>query len=168
MQALPSVHGSALLLTKQPVIALQLSVVQGFLSSHGIWAPAVHTPTTQLSPPVHTLLSALQPLPSNGALAKTQAPVAVSQLSAVQAEPSSHTVAVPGKQAPPPQMSPMVQALPSLQGSTLFVEKQPVTALQPSVVQGFLSSQGIWPPAVHTPATQLSPPVQTLLSALQD
>jgi len=43
------------------------------------------------------------------------------QLSVVQMLPSLQTTAVPAWQVPPLQVSPVVQALPSLHGAVLFV-----------------------------------------------
>jgi hypothetical protein len=57
-----------------------------------------------------------------------------------------------------------VQAEPSLHDAVLLADWQPVISLHVSVVQGFLSSQSLGPPGVHTPALQVSPMVQLLLS----
>ena len=62
-------------------------------------------------------------------------PVAGSQLSAVHALWSLQSVAAPGRQAPPPQTSPAVHALPSLHALDVFVWKQPEAGLHPSLVQ---------------------------------
>ncbi len=128
-----------------PVAALQVSVVQGLLSSHVTGAPP-QTPPEQMSPVV-------QALPSLHAFAlfvKTH-PVAGSQLSVVQTLPSSQTIGVPGAHAPPEQASPVVHVFPSLQGLVLFAKMQPSAASQLSVVQGLPSSQ-----------TTAAPPTQWL------
>lgn len=57
VQPLPSSQGAVLLVKTQPLTALQLSVVQGLPSLHGILAPAMQMPLLQLSPPVQTLPS---------------------------------------------------------------------------------------------------------------
>jgi hypothetical protein len=84
--------------------------------------------------------------------------------SAVQATPSLQFAAAPGTQAPPAQASPVVQAFPSLHADVLFACWQPDTALHESVVQTFASSQFNAVPGWHTVATQVSIPLQTLLS----
>jgi hypothetical protein len=58
------------------------------------------------------------------------------QLSAVHGLPSLHTVAVPGRQTLPPQVSPNVQASSSSQGSELATNWQPALGSQLLVVQG--------------------------------
>jgi hypothetical protein len=76
-------------------------------------------------------------------------------------------MAVPA-QTPLEQISPVVQALPSLQGDVLGVCAQlPVDASQVSVVQMFPSSQFLMVPA-HTPPEQASPVVQRLPSLQGD
>src|SRR5262245_53828694 len=90
------------------------------------------------APPEHTSVR-VQAFPSSqGAmlLVKTQ-PVAGLQVSSVQALPSLQTTGAPARHAPPPQTSPVVQALPSLQGEVLSTWTQPVDATQESLVQGF-------------------------------
>jgi hypothetical protein len=64
LQALPSLHGWVLGVLAQPLLGLQLSSVQGFLSSQLRLLPAVHTPALQASPTLHTEPSASQPPPS--------------------------------------------------------------------------------------------------------
>ena len=65
---------------------------------------------------------------------------------------------------PPPQTSPDVQALPSLQLAVLFVKTQPDATLHVSVVQGLLSLQTMPTPA-HAPPLQTSPDVQGFASS---
>ena len=181
VQALPSLQGSTLLVAKQPVTALQPSVVQGFLSSHGICAPAVQTPATQLSPPVQTLPSALQDLPSawfcdaqapeagthtvlahavscevlhvtmvfgsiwqtNGSWLLSQYSVPLHRLpSSLPAQSASAWHAhrfVPGAHAPAAHVSPLVHALPSEQTPSVGACPQPTVGSQPSAVHGLLS-----------------------------
>jgi hypothetical protein len=69
-------------------------------------------------------------------------------------------------QAPPPQVSPVVQALPSSQATVFGTNVQaPVWTLQPLVVQTLLSSHVFGVPGVQPPlASQVSPSVQALLS----
>jgi len=161
VHTLPSLHAAVLLLCLQPLAGLQLSSVQALPSSQLMTAPGLHTPAAQMSPSVHKLLS-LQGLVFFTLLQ----PADLSQLSSVQGFPSSQLALAPGTHAPPPQTSPTVQTLPSSQGAVLLVEVQaPLTGSQFSVVQGFLSSQALGPLGVHTPALQVSPTVQLLLSS---
>jgi len=69
-------------------------------------------------------------------------PVAGTHESAVQTLPSSQLVAAPGWQVPPPQMSPVVQAFPSLHAAVLLVPgwQEPPEHVSP-VVQGLPSLQ---------------------------
>ena len=115
VHALPSSHAAVLFVVTQPVAGLQVSVVQGLLSLQTAAVPAWQLPPPHASPVVHALPS------SHGLvlLVKTQ-PVAGLQVSVVQALLSSQTTGAPGTQAPPPQMSPVVQALPSLHATVLF------------------------------------------------
>ena len=78
-------------------------------------------PPPQTSPVVHAFPS----LHAIVLFVKTH-PVAVLQLSAVHTLLSLQTVAAPGWHVPPPQVSPVVHALPSLHAIVLFVKTQPV------------------------------------------
>ena len=130
-------------------MALQLSLVQGLLSSQVLALPALQVPPLQASCRVHGLLSvqlavllgnahlpaahwsSVQPLPSLQSLAvlqlppqpilgaNTQLPSPGLQLSIVQAWPSSQTLAVPGWQLPAVHLSAWVHLLPSSQGAAL-------------------------------------------------
>src|SRR5438093_1512137 len=109
VQALKSLHTSALPGPHAP--ALQASpLVQALPSSQALMLPGSHALLTQASPVV-------QKLPSSQAalLASFTQPIFLSQLSSVQRLPSLQSMAVPGTQALPPQVSPVVQGLPSLQ-----------------------------------------------------
>src|SRR5439155_604420 len=99
-----------------------------------------------------------------GQLSVLTHPVVGSQLSSVQAIPSLQLGAAPPTQAPPLQVSPVVQALPSLQGLVLLVCVQPVAGLQPSVVQTLPSSQLGAVPPTQVPPLQVSPVVQAFPS----
>jgi hypothetical protein len=103
----------------------------------------------QTSPVVQTLLS-LQAFLLGVC---TQLPVAVSQVSFVQTLPSSQFLDAP-VQAPLEQISPVVQALLSLQGSVLLAWMQ-TPPTQESVVQTLPSSQFLGGPE-HTPCAQKS------------
>ena len=144
----------------QPVAGVQLSVVQTLLSLQTVGAPGLHVPLPHMSPVVQASPS-LQALTL---LVKPQAPVAGLQLSLVHGLLSLHTAGAPGSHVPPPQVSPAVQALPSLQTLTLFAKTQPVTGLQLSVVQTLLSLQTVAAPGLHVPPPQVSPVVQALPS----
>jgi hypothetical protein len=62
-------HGAELVPCTQPVVASQLSLVQGLLSSQESPLPALHTPSAHASEIVHTLPSASHPVPSAWAFA---------------------------------------------------------------------------------------------------
>src|SRR2546427_144718 len=113
-----------------------------------------------MSPVVQALLS-LQGL----LLSLWKQPEAGLQLSSVQGLPSSQLGAGPPTQLPPPQASPVVQALPSSQGRVLLLWKQPEAGLQPSSVQGLPSLQLAGGPPTQTPAPHVSPTVQALPSS---
>jgi hypothetical protein len=69
-----------------------------------------------------------------------------SHVSSVQTLLSSQITGMPGRQTPLPQVSPVVQRLPSSHGLVLFPNTHcPVAVSQLSSVQGFLSSQGRGP-----------------------
>ncbi len=161
-----SVHGSpsshALSLRAvwtQPVRGKQPSAVQAFLSSQVVAAPPRQTPSPQASPTV-------QALPSSQAAAELAwtHPRPLVQLSIVQGFPSSHASGAPPWHAPLLHASPSVQGSPSLQLSLLLTCVQPLAGVQPSVVQGFLSSQLGPPTPEHTPSLQTSPLLQELPS----
>ena len=88
------------------------------LSVHATAVPTQTPLASQVSP-------WLQALPSSQVtaiwMAKVQFPVLALQESAVQALPSLHTVLTPGTQLPPPQTSPTVHALPSVQALELLM-----------------------------------------------
>ena len=81
------------------------------------------------------------------------------QVSLVQTLESLQVMVVPA-QVPPPQTSPEVQALPSLQAAVLLVKTQPVAGLQESFVQGLLSLHVTAEPPVQRPPAHLSLTVQ--------
>jgi hypothetical protein len=68
-------------------------------------------------------------------------------------------------QVPPPQVSPVVQALPSLQGLVLSVWAHPVPGSHESSVQGLLSSQFGAGPPLQLPPPHTSPVVQAFPSS---
>src|SRR5439155_21998801 len=80
--------------------------------------------------------------------------------SVVQGLPSSQSGGAPPTQLPPLQVSLVVQASPSSQGSVLFVWVQPLVGSQPSVVQALLSSQLGGAPPTQLPPLQVSLVVQ--------
>ena len=194
VQALLSVHDPVLLTKLQPVALLQLSVVQGLLSSHGRLPVGLHEPPLHLSPVVHASLSvqlavfatlphlpalqasSVQTLPSlqSPALAqlppqpmiglKMHEPPAGSQLSVVQLSLSLQSWGVPGVQAPLLQLSLAVHLLPSSHGLVLASNLQPTAAAQLSVVQALLSLQTGAAPPTQLPPAQVSEVVHKLLS----
>jgi hypothetical protein len=98
--------------------------------------------------------------------AVTAHPVAGLQLSVVHVFPSLQTSAVPAAHVPLWQVSAPLHTFPSAHAVPLAtgVVVQPVAGLQPSVVHTFPSLQTSGVPAVHTPAWQLSEPLQVLPS----
>jgi hypothetical protein len=75
------------------------------------------------------------------------------------------TNGAPEWQVPPPQVSPVVQALTSSQGTVLLARMQPVVGLQLSSVQGLPSSQLGGAPPLQVPLSQVSLVVQTFPSS---
>ena len=160
VHALLSSHVTSLARYTQPVASLQVSSVHGLLSAQLVVVP-MQLPFRQAS-----LL--LQLWPSSHALpskCRTKQPVAGSQPSAVHGLVSLQSVAVLGAQRPATQVSPEVQALPSLQSPSCAVWVQPDAMLQESAVQLLPSSHPWATPAVHVPFAHRSPPEQTLPSS---
>jgi hypothetical protein len=164
--ASPVVHGVAVVAGVRVVredaaeAGLHVSVVHALLSLHTTVVPLWHVPPPQTSPVVQALPSLHAPV----LFVKTQ-PVVVLHVSVVQALLSLHTSALMPWQVPPPQVSPVVQAFPSLHAAVLFVNTQlPFAGLQASVVQTLLSLHVTAGVPVQTPATQTSPVVHALPS----
>ena len=137
VQNRPSSQGTVLLvLTQTSVVSLQVSVVQTLLSLQ-LRGLVAQIPPLQTSPVV-------QKRPSSQGFALgafTQTSVVSLQLSVVHTLLSLQFLAAP-PQVPPPQVSPVVQKRPSLQGTLLLVLTQRSEAsLQLSVVQTLLSLQ---------------------------
>ena len=120
VQALPSLHGPVLPVLTQPLAASHASSVHGLPSLQFFAFPGEHLPSAQVSPSVHTLPS----LHGAELLTLTQ-PLMASHRSVVQSLPSSQSLAGPALQLPFLQVSPSVQALPSLQAAALLIEVQP-------------------------------------------
>jgi hypothetical protein len=78
---------------------------------------------------------------------------------------SLQTTGAPAWHEPPPQMSPVVQALPSSHEFVLFVWVQPDAPLHASSVHGLLSLQSIAGPPLQLPLLQTSPLVQAFPSS---
>jgi hypothetical protein len=91
-------------------------------------------------------------------------PVTGLQLSVVQTSLSLQLSAAPGWQAPPEQVSLVVQTLSSLHGAVLFWCVQPVAGLHPSVVQTLPSLQLDAGPPTQLPPEHVSFVVQALPS----
>src|SRR3989449_1055632 len=158
------VHPFVRALWTHPVPDLKESAVQRFTSSQLRAVPVVQTPNWQLSLPLHTFPS-LHDVPL-GTGAYTH-PLGGLQLSAVQGLPSSHLRGLP-LQTPPEQVSPVVQALPSLQALPLIFtgfEHVPVLGSQVPTTWHWseaVQTTGLLP--VHTPLCQVSVCVQALPS----
>jgi uncharacterized membrane protein YfbV (UPF0208 family) len=91
VQASPSSQAAVLKAWKQPVVGVQLAVVQGLASSGQRTAFPTQTPLLQWSPEVHSELSE-QALASLGVCTQPARP----QVSSVQGLPSSQLMAAPG------------------------------------------------------------------------
>jgi len=141
VQALPSSQVAVLFENTHPVDVLHVSVVHGFESLQVGGAPPAHDPAAQVS----FVVQAFPSLHAVVLFVKTQ-PVDGLQVSVVHTLLSLHTLAPSGWQLPPPQVSPVVQASPSLHGAVLFVNTQPVDVLQVSVVHTLLSLHTTAPP----------------------
>src|SRR3989442_537182 len=147
-----------------PVPDLQESAVQRFPSSQLRAVPAEQTPNWQVSVPLHTFPSLHEVPLGTGAYTH---PVGGLQLSAVHGLPSSHLRGLP-LQTPPEQVSPVVQALPSLQALPLIFtgfEHVPVLGSQvPTTLHWSEAVQTTWLLPLHTPLWQVSVCVQALPS----
>jgi hypothetical protein len=128
--------------------------VHTLLSSQTTGVPT-HAPLPHLSFAVHALPSEQEAV----LFAWEQLPVAWSQLSLVQGLLSLQFTAVPGRQVPNAQASPVVHTFPSSQALVLFAKTQPVAGSQLSVVQELASSHTRGTPA-HEPPEHVSPVVQ--------
>ena len=147
VQTLPSVHAKVLFTWPQPPPGLQVSVVQGLLSSQPNAAPGTQLPPEHASPTVQELLSV-----QGAVLNACWQPVDGKHVSSVHTLPSSQTIAGPGTHLPAAQTSPCVQTLSSVQGAVLSTWTQPLAASQESVVHTSLSSQLRAEPGTHLPA----------------
>jgi hypothetical protein len=123
-------------------------------------SPETQTPAEHWSPRV-TGSPSLQ----DAVLSDVTQPLAESQLSSVQASPSSQTRAAPPTHTPPEQASSVVQASPSSQATSLLAEEHPLAGSQLSSVHKLPSSQSGGRPPTQAPALQLSPVVQALPSS---
>jgi hypothetical protein len=159
VQALPSLHGPALLTCAHPVAGLHESSVQVLPSLQSGAGPPTHTPFAQASPVVQAL-----PSLHGTVLAECTQPMAGLHASSVQRFPSSQLGGGPPAHEPPLQASPIVHALPSLQGFEFGAWTHPTAGLQESSVQAFRSAQLGGTPGLQTPFTQVSAPLQALPS----
>ncbi len=126
-------------------------------------ASSVHElPSSQLyavpphDPPLHTSAN-VQALPSlqDAVFGVKVHPVAGLHPSSVQPLPSLQTRGKPGLHTPPPQVSPVVQRLPSSHGAVLLLRLQVPSPLHASFVQTLPSSQEYGVPA-QLPPEQVS------------
>src|SRR5262249_33839940 len=125
--------------------------------------PAVHVLLWQVSAPLHTLPS-LHAVPFGTPV--FEHPVVGPQASVVHGLLSLQLSAVPAVQTPPWQVSLPLHRLPSAHAVPLAsaVAVHPEVGLQASVVHGLPSLQTSAAPATHTPAWQVSAPLQRLPS----
>jgi hypothetical protein len=159
VQALPSLHAAEFGVFTQPTAGLHESLVQGFASLQLGAAPPWHAPPEQVSPVVQAL-----PSLHGCVFGWLMQPEDGSHESLVQGFVSLQFGAGPPTQAPPAQVSLVVQALPSLHGFALAAWVQPDAGLHESVVHGFESSQLGGGPPTHAPPAHVSPVVQALPS----
>ncbi len=159
VQTLPSSQGTLLLATTQPLLASQLSFVQGFTSSHTLTVPGLHWPPLHTSPSVQTLPSLQATV-----LAECTQPANLSHESSVHGLPSSQLWLLPLLHRPLRHWSPTVQTLPSSQANVLLACLQPCLVSQESVVQATPSSQSSIGPGAHWPPLQPSSTVHALPS----
>lgn len=151
----------AFVCVQAPVTTSQPSVVQGFVSAQFGPEVATHWPAEQWSP-IEQSLPSLQVFVST--LLCTQ-PVVGSQPSFVHCLLSLQLIVAPGMHTPFWQVSPAVQAEPSLQVLVLSaVNLQPLIGSQVSSVQGLPSSHTSGEPAVQVVPLQVSAPLHTLPS----
>ena len=160
VHALPSSQAPAVDLCWHPALASQLSAVHGLLSSHVTLCPGAQPPPRQWSPVVHALPSLQVAL-----LARCVQPMADKHASSLHGLPSSQPSAAPPTQPPSTHVSPMVHALPSLQGAAFAVYLQPRAASQLSIVQGLPSVQLRGLPPVHAVFQHVSLRVHALPSS---
>jgi hypothetical protein len=160
VQGFPSSHGFELFMWAQPVAGLHESVVHGLSSLQLGPGPPWQAPLSHVSPVVQAFPS----LHMLTLLVWTH-PVAGLHASSVHGFPSSQFCAGPPLHVPLPQVSPVVQTLPSSQGAVLFVKTHPVAGLQLSVVHTLASSQTTGVPTWQVPPPQCSPLVQALPSS---
>jgi hypothetical protein len=160
VQGFPSSHAPVRAAYAHPPGGAHVSSVQEFPSLQSVGPPPAQAPPEQAS-------FAVQGSPSlHGAVfAALTHPVAGLQESSVQRFPSSHPSGGPGTHAPAEQVSPFVQALPSLQVAELFPWAHPVAGLHESFVQSLPSSQFAGAPPTHAPMRHVSPTVQALPSS---
>jgi hypothetical protein len=116
VHALPSSHGATLSVCRQPVPGMHESSVQGLPSSQLNGDDPAQVPPEQISAVEHG-----SPSSQASELFAWTHPVAGLQESSVQTLPSLQSSAGPPAHAPPLQVSAVVQALPSLQDTALFV-----------------------------------------------
>ena len=159
VQALPSLHGREVFMWTHPVAGLHESSVHMFPSSQPSGGPLMQTPPPHASFVVHSL-----PSLQGSVLFAFRQPLAGLQESSVQRFPSSQFGAGPPTQKPPLQMSPVVQAEPSLQDWVFGAWTQPVAGLQVSSVQGLPSLQFGGTAGLQTLLTQVSAPLQAFPS----
>jgi hypothetical protein len=161
LHTLPSLHAVPFStgVLAQPLMGLQLSVVQTLPSLQLSAVPAPQTPLWQVSAPLQTLPSR-QGVPL--ATAVLEQPKTALQESVVQTLPSLQVRGVPAVQTPAWQVSAPLQTLPSAQAVPFKtgVLEQPVAGLQESVVQTLPSLQLSGVPAVQVPLWQVSTPSQ--------
>jgi hypothetical protein len=134
-----------------PVAGSHESIVQHWPSSQLVGPPAWHVPPPQVSPVVQAFPS----LHGLVLLVWTQ-PEDELQVSVVQTLPSSQFGGAPPLQVPPPHVSAVVHAFPSLHGAVLLVFVQPVDGLQESSVHGLLSLQSGAGPPLQVPPPHVS------------
>ena len=136
VQTLLSLHPALLLSWVQPFWPSQASSVHGLPSKQPNLPSGVQAPPLQVSPVEHA-----SPSSQGRVLLALVQPTLASQASVVQRLLSSQTLAAPGTQKPPAQVSSVLQTLPSLHWTVFATCLQPALAPQESLVQELPSSQ---------------------------
>jgi hypothetical protein len=155
-----SSQGTVLSALIHPIPESHESSVQTLASSQSGAAPPMQMPAEHVS-----LVVQASPSSHGAVLFVFTHPVPGSQVSSVQTSPSSQSGAGPPTQAPPEQVSSVVQASASSHGTLLGMFWQPTPESHRSMVQILASSQSGGAPPAQTPNQQASLVVQALPSS---
>jgi hypothetical protein len=155
-----SLQGAVLAEKTQPVVGLQLSLVQTLPSLQAVADPLWHLPLPHRSPAVQA-----SPSEHGRALARNWQPVPVRQLSVVHGLSSVQSKLPAPTHSSCAHVSTAVQGSPSSQGPVRASWIQPLSVAHRSAVHGRLSLQSGVPSPTHSPSSQTSSKVQRLPSS---